>query len=200
MKNYPWIVYKLHHEKAVSLQMKKTNNKGADHPRCLISTFVFHCLVYVIYMSLVMRKPAFLICENKDADQLCGNRKADQRLCFRYTDSIIPLLSKYEISNFLPYSVIAQPSLCQTWSETPKTVFLTTRLILFLNPKYQHLACFCSCTGSFVSCLIRNLEYRFSGDECHMSRVMRKPAFRLCEKKDADQLRSRSAPLFSLHG
>ena len=43
-----------------------------------------------------MRKPAFCICENKDADQLRGSREADQRLCFRYTDSIIPLLSKSE--------------------------------------------------------------------------------------------------------
>ena len=32
-----------------------------------------------------MRKAAFCICENKDADQLRGNREADQRLCFRYT-------------------------------------------------------------------------------------------------------------------
>ena len=31
-----------------------------------------------------MRKPAFCICENKDADQLRGNREADLRLCFRY--------------------------------------------------------------------------------------------------------------------
>ena len=44
-----------------------------------------------------MRKPAFCICENKDADQLRGNREADQRLCFRYTDSTIPLLSNSEI-------------------------------------------------------------------------------------------------------
>ena len=42
-------------------------------------------------------KTAFCICENKDADQLCGNRTADQRLCFRYTDNTIPLLSKSEI-------------------------------------------------------------------------------------------------------
>ena len=47
-----------------------------------------------------MRKPAFRICENKDADQLRGNREADQRLCFRYTDSTIPLLSNYRISSF----------------------------------------------------------------------------------------------------
>ena len=45
-------------------------------------------------------KTGFLhICENKDADQLRGNREADQRLCFRYTDSTIPLLSKSEISS-----------------------------------------------------------------------------------------------------
>ena len=42
-------------------------------------------------MSGVLRKKAFCICENKDADQLRGNREADQRLCFRYIDP------KYEI-------------------------------------------------------------------------------------------------------
>ena len=52
------------------------------------------------HMSLVVRKTAFCICENKDADQLRGNREADQRLCFRYTDTTIPLLSKSEISSF----------------------------------------------------------------------------------------------------
>ena len=76
-----------------------------------------------------MRKPAFCKCENKDADQLRGNREADQRLCFRYTDSTIPLLPTSEISNLLPSSVAVQPGLCGTWSETPKTGFLTTRLI-----------------------------------------------------------------------
>ena len=48
-------------------------------------------------MSRVVRKPAFCICEIKDADQLRGNREADQRLCFRYIDSAIPLVPKYEI-------------------------------------------------------------------------------------------------------
>ena len=41
-----------------------------------------------------MRKPAFCLCENKDADQLRGNREADQRLCFSHMDSAIPFLSK----------------------------------------------------------------------------------------------------------
>ena len=81
-----------------------------------------------------MRKPAFCICENKDADQLRGNREADQRLCFRYTASTISLLPKYEISSLQPSSVAVQPGLCGTWSETSKTGFLTTRLILSCSP------------------------------------------------------------------
>ena len=56
--------------------------------------YTFEC-----YMSLFMRKPDFSICQNKDADQLRGNRQADQRLCFRYTDSTIPILPIYEISS-----------------------------------------------------------------------------------------------------
>ena len=75
-----------------------------------------------------MRKPAFCICENKAADQLCGKCTADQRLCFRYLDSTIPLLSKYEISSLYPSCVVVQPGLCGTRSKIPKTGFLTTWL------------------------------------------------------------------------
>ena len=52
-----------------------------------------------LHLSLVMRKPDFCICENKDADQLHGYHEADQRLCFHYTNSTIPLLPKSEISS-----------------------------------------------------------------------------------------------------
>ena len=48
------------------------------------------------YMSRVMRKPTFCICENKDTNQLRSNQEADQRLCFHYIDSTIPLLSIFE--------------------------------------------------------------------------------------------------------
>ena len=75
-----------------------------------------------------MRNPAFCICKNKDADQLRGDREADQRLCCRYTDTTIPILHKYEISSLQTSCVVIQPGLCRTWSETPKTGFLTTRL------------------------------------------------------------------------
>ena len=50
-----------------------------------------------------MRKPAFYICENKEADQLLSNCAADQCLCFRYLDSTILLLpkSKFQASSHL---------------------------------------------------------------------------------------------------
>ena len=60
-----------------------------------------------------------------------------QRLCFRYTDSTIPLLPKSEISNLEPSSIIVQPGLCWTWLKTLKTGFLTTRLILYLS-RFEH--------------------------------------------------------------
>ena len=70
-----------------------------------------------------MKKPAFCICENKDADQLRGYREAEQRLCFRYIDSTIPLLSKSDFSSLLSTSVAVQPGLCRTRSETRMLVF-----------------------------------------------------------------------------
>ena len=54
-------------------------------------------MVDIIQVSV--RKQAFCICENKDADQLRVNREADQRLCFRYMDCTVPLLPKSEISS-----------------------------------------------------------------------------------------------------
>ena len=59
------------------------------------------CACYgVLHLSHLMGKPTICIGENKDTDRLRGNRKADQRLCFRYSDSTIPLLLKSEISSF----------------------------------------------------------------------------------------------------
>ena len=70
-----------------------------------------------------MGKPTICIGKNKDADQLRGNCEADQHLCFRYSDSTIPLLLKSEISSFLLSSVMVQVGLCRTWSETTLLVF-----------------------------------------------------------------------------
>ena len=70
-----------------------------------------------------MGKPTICIGENKDADQLRGYREADQRLCFRYSDSTIPLLLKSEISSFMLFSVLVQAGLCRTCFETTLLVF-----------------------------------------------------------------------------
>ena len=59
-----------------------------------------------------MRKLAFGICKNKDADQLRSDFAADQRLCVCCTDSTIPLLSKSEVSSHYPSSVAVQLTLC----------------------------------------------------------------------------------------
>ena len=88
-----------------------------------------------------MGKPDFCLGENKGTDQLRSNCEADQRLCFRYTDSTIPLLSKSKISSLQSSSVLVQLGLCQTWSETPKTGFLASRLISYEPEQKQgHLS------------------------------------------------------------
>ena len=80
-----------------------------------------------------MGKPTICIGENKDADQLRGNREDDQRLCFRYSDSTIPLLLKSKISGFYLYSVTVQPGLCRTWLETKIVGFLMHKLISYFT-------------------------------------------------------------------
>ena len=68
-------------------------------------------------MSHHMGKQSTCIGESKGTDQL------DQRLCFRYTDSTIPLLLKSEISSFYLASLTVQPGLCWTCSKTTLLVF-----------------------------------------------------------------------------
>ena len=48
-----------------------------------------------------MRKPAFCICKNKDADQLCGNREADHSfvLATRIVQSLYLLNPKFQASS-----------------------------------------------------------------------------------------------------
>ena len=76
-----------------------------------------------------MVKPTICIGKSKGADQLRSNCEADQCLCFRYTDSTIPLLSISKISSLLPSSVTSvavQHGLCRTWSEPELLVFSRT--------------------------------------------------------------------------
>ena len=86
-----------------------------------------------------MGKPTICICENKEADQLRGDREADQRLCFRYSDSTIPLLLKSEISSFKLFPVLVQAGLCQTCSETTLLVFPGVGSFISLCQSLLHL-------------------------------------------------------------
>ena len=66
---------------------------------CGGSNVIIEIIDPVIIMSRIVRKRDYCLCENKGADQLRSNCEADQRLCFRYSDSTIPLLLKSEISS-----------------------------------------------------------------------------------------------------
>ena len=79
-------------------------------------------------MSRAMRKPAFAYAKTKTQISFAVTAKLISAFVFRYIDSTIPLLSKSEILSVLLFSEAVQPGLCQTWSETPKTGFLRTRL------------------------------------------------------------------------
>ena len=132
------------------------------------------------HRSRVMRKPAFYICKNKDADQLRGNREANQRLCFHYTDSTIPLLPTSETSSLYSSSVAVQTSLCQTWSKTQKTSFLTTRLIYTWTVRQNHFSWAGLGLLSGQPVLKCSFGLQLCSEEPYspsMSQVVRKPVF-----------------------
>ena len=77
----------------------------------------------------MLKKLAFLICENKGTDQLRGNRAADQSFCFAHKQvvkSLNFLNLKFQASN---PPVVVQPRQCWTWSVIPKTGFPMMRLV-----------------------------------------------------------------------
>ena len=65
---------------------------------------ILRWLSSIAHLSRIVRKPDFCLCKNKGADQLRSNREADQRLCFRYTSTLI---------NFLDHWVITHPFFIQ---------------------------------------------------------------------------------------
>ena len=66
----------------------------------------------VSQMSHVMRKPVYA--NNKGADQSAHPRSLISTFVFRCLDSIIPLVSKSEISSHYLAYVAAEASLCLT--------------------------------------------------------------------------------------
>ena len=88
--------------------------------RCLLSSF---SAKINLKLSRVMRKPAFCICENKDADQLRGNREADQRLCFatRIVQSLYFLSPKFQFTSRLVW--LYSPVYVRPGRKPRRTVF-----------------------------------------------------------------------------
>ena len=66
---------------------------------------------------------------NKGADQPADPRSLISAFVVRCLDSTIPLVSISEILSLYLVSEAEQVSLSLTWSQTPKTGFLVTRLI-----------------------------------------------------------------------
>ena len=66
---------------------------------------------------------------NKGADQPAHPRSLARTFVVRYLDSILSILTNAKISRLQLVSVVAQAGLNLTWSQTPKTGFLVTRLI-----------------------------------------------------------------------
>ena len=82
-----------------------------------------------------MRKPDFCLCENKGA----SNCEADQRLCFRYSDSTVPLVLKSKIFKLLAlFCDYVQVGLCRTWSETTLLVFPRGGSFFFFSSPLQY--------------------------------------------------------------
>ena len=101
-------------------------------------------------MSRNVRKPDFCICENKDADQLCGNRTTDQRLCFRYTDSTIPLLRKSKISIFS--NCVARFVLDLVGNPEDRFSDVAAHIMFYRKLLFTWLCCAVQSTGDCCGC------------------------------------------------
>ena len=92
----------------------------------LTFTFFFFFFFFFFFLQRVhfnfgrvMRKQTFCICRNKGAHQ--------QRLCFRYTDSTLPLLSKSKTSSLEPFCACTARSVSDLFGNHVAG-FLITRL------------------------------------------------------------------------
>ena len=128
----------------------------------LVSKHNYHNVIEIQYLSRVMRKPTFTYAKTKTQISFAVTAKLISAFVFatRIVQSLYLLNTKFQASSYLP-------GLCGTWSETPKTGFLTTRLIfvqlnlcLFLN-----------------SCLTEPLCWALCPAKTQISLVVRKPVF-----------------------
>ena len=111
-----------------------------------------------------MSKPAFCICEIKGADQVRDNRAADQHFCFRFIDSAILLLPKFDISSHSHFFVDVTDMI-------DDKCFIVTRLIQFVwRLRWSHELKISQATQDSAG----------AGLEYDLSRIETKPVVRLC--------------------
>ena len=113
------------------------------------SSFNF-CTWHFHYMSCVMRKLDFCLCENKGADQLCS-------ICFRYTDSTIPLLLKSNVE-LLAIFCGCTDEFVSDLVENPKDQF--SRVTAHMHIKRERHA-FCICNSFQVGITLKFLDSVF---------------------------------------
>ena len=83
------------------------------------------------YVSHVIRKPMFAICEQQTCRSACAATQSYQRLFVSCLDRIISILAKSKISRFQIVSVAEQAGLSLSWLQIPKSGFLMTWLMWF---------------------------------------------------------------------
>ena len=59
-------------------------------------------------------------------------------LVFQIPDRISSLVCKSEISSIKPSSIVAQPGLCQIWSEPKESIFPGPKVIFFMLNSAEH--------------------------------------------------------------
>ena len=100
---------------------------------CRISTCVeAQSISKIKDLSRAMRNASYVICEQQRRRSACASAQSDQRLCFRYLDSVMSLVSVTKISSLMLASVAEQASLSLTWSETPEDAFSHDKAHLYL--------------------------------------------------------------------
>ena len=143
------------------IQLKMNSNVACT------SAFIPNTKAWNHYLSLVTRKPAFCICENKDADQLRGNRKLISAFVFatRIVQSLFYLDMKFQGSSHLLrlYSLV-----CVRPGRKPRRPVFSERGSFALH---EHIHARKASTEN----QIRNCT-------SHMSLIVRKPVFGVSDK------------------
>ena len=104
------------------------------------------------YLSIVVRKLDFCLCENKGADQLPSNCETDQHRCFRYMDSTISLFlnPKFQASSHL---LCLYSSVCVEPGRKPRRPVFLHRSSFYLG-KYWHLH-----YPHILSCIVKSVSW-----------------------------------------